>query len=99
MRSDTAEMSSVPSYTLRTQYETLRMAALGEVLPVQARSGLQLFLHRGMWGWARTLAAATSGLNERTLASPRSPTALCERKAVVHLLAQIAMNTHQGRSP
>ena len=31
------------------------MAALGEALPPEVRSGLMLFLRRGMWGWARTL--------------------------------------------
>ena len=35
------------------------MAALGEALPPTARSGLMLFLRRGMWGWAQTLAAAS----------------------------------------
>ena len=43
-----------------TQYETLRRAALGEGLPVEARSGLTLFLRRGMWGWARAIATATA---------------------------------------
>src|SRR5215467_12295714 len=28
------------------------MAGLGEALPPAARSGLMLFLRRGMWGWA-----------------------------------------------
>lgn len=28
-----------------TQYETLRMAALGNALPPEARAGLMLFLH------------------------------------------------------
>jgi hypothetical protein len=38
------------------QYETLRTAALGAGLPLEARSGLALFLRRGMWGWARAVA-------------------------------------------
>lgn len=32
------------------QYEVLRSAALGHVLPPEARSGLLLFLRCGMWG-------------------------------------------------
>ena len=43
---------------LRRSTSLLRMAALGEALPPEARSGLVLFLRRGMWAWARTLAAA-----------------------------------------
>ena len=35
------------------RYETLRTAALGARLPLEARSGLALFLRRGMWGWAQ----------------------------------------------
>jgi len=50
-KSDPAERSTVV-----TQYETLRRAALGEALPVEARCGLMLFLHRGMRGWARAMA-------------------------------------------
>ncbi len=98
MSSGAAETSSVPSSTVRTQYETLRMAALGEALPVQARSALILFLRRGMWGWARTLAAP-SGPNERTHALPCSSTVPCKREAVVRLLAQMAMNTNERRCP
>ena len=97
MRSGTGEMSSVSSSTIRTQYEALRMAALGEALPVQVRSGLIVFLRRGMWGWARTLAAP-SDPKERIHALPLSPTMPCEPEAVVHLLAQMAMNTHERRS-
>jgi hypothetical protein len=33
------------------------MAALGDALPPQARSGLMLFLRRGMWAWGRALIA------------------------------------------
>lgn len=42
--------------TIAAQYEALRVAALGEALPPEARSGLMLFLRRGMWGWALSLA-------------------------------------------
>jgi transposase len=41
---------SILSSAIAAQYEVLRMAALGEALPPMARSGLMLFLRRGMWG-------------------------------------------------
>ena len=47
-----------PAVAIAAQYEVLRMAALGEALPPKARSGLMLFLRRGMWGWAQALTAA-----------------------------------------
>jgi len=36
------------------------MAALGEALPATARSGLMLFLRRGMWSWVQTLVKPRS---------------------------------------
>lgn len=36
--------------TVAARYEMLRLAALGEALPLEARSGLLLFLRQGMWG-------------------------------------------------
>jgi hypothetical protein len=50
---DSAERSIVVN-----QYETLRGAALGGALPPESRSGLMIFLLRGMWGWARRAVAA-----------------------------------------
>ena len=38
------------------QYEALRGAVLGDALPPEARTGLLLFLRRGMSGWARAVA-------------------------------------------
>ena len=83
--------------TVAAQYETLRMAALGEALPPEARSGLMLFLHRGMWAWARTLAAPRAR-EEPTPAPSPSSTAPCERQAVIYVLAAMAMNTHERRA-
>jgi hypothetical protein len=37
------------------RYEILRAAALGTALPPEARSGLTILLHRGMWAWVRTI--------------------------------------------
>ena len=73
------------------------MAALGEALPPTARSGLMLFLRRGMWGWAQALAAARP-VQQPIHASPLTPPAN-KRTAVVHVLATMAMSTHDRRTP
>lgn len=74
------------------------MAGLGEALPPAARSGLMLFLRRGMWGWAQTLVAA-SPVQQRVHASSPTQPARNERTAVVHLLATMAMSTYDRRTP
>ena len=58
-RMNTQRCRRVRSLSIAAQYEVLRMAGLGEALPPTARSGLMLFLRRGMWGWAQALAAAS----------------------------------------
>lgn len=90
------EACSVPSSTASARYETLRMAALGEPLPPEARSGLMLFFSRGLWGWARTLAAPSIH-NEPISAPSSNRTAPCERNAVVHILAALAITTPDRR--
>lgn len=82
-------------------YEMLRAAALGEALPVMARSGLILFLRRGMWGWvqARTAAASCASPAGEPVVSSAAAFSLSGRHgAVVHVLAAIAMSIHHGRS-
>lgn len=74
------------------QYETLRSAMLGEALPPEARSGLIVLLHRGMWGWARTLALATARQEPVPLSARCSNPEPLERRAVIHVLAAMAMN-------
>lgn len=81
---------------LTSQYETLRRAALGEVLLPQARSGLAVFLYRGMWGWARTLPVSTFPVQSpeaQPTSSDYSP-----HTAVVQLLATLAMLPREARS-
>ena len=73
-------------------YEALRMAALGDVLPLEARSGLALFLRRGMWGWARTLAAAGASQPPIRPLSPSSTAAAHECSGVIHVFASMVMN-------
>ncbi len=97
MTSDAAEKRSAHPSNVAAQYEALRMAALGEALPPEARSGLMLFLRRGMWAWARTLTAP-SAREEPTHAPLPSSTAPCERKAVIYVLAAMAMNAHDRRT-
>jgi hypothetical protein len=69
---DASSCSPQPT-SIAAQYETLRMAALGEILPPEARSGLMLFLCRGMWGWARTLATQTVREELTTTPLPAGP--------------------------
>ena len=78
-------------------YEVLRRAALGEALPVEARSGLVLFLRRGMWGWARALAAATTPAQTIRWRSS-TPATADEHRAVIHVFAAMAMNIHERRT-
>ncbi len=74
------------------QYERLRQAALGDALPPEARTGLLLFLRRGMWGWARALTT-------RTALEPSPGLLLSPRKApeneqtVIHILAAMTMKS------
>jgi hypothetical protein len=75
------------------------MAGLGEALQPTARSGLMLFLRRGMWGWAQTLVASGPVQQRPVHASSLTPPARNERTAVVHVLATIAMSTHDRRTP
>lgn len=97
MTPGTAEKSAPPA-TVAAQYETLRMAALGEALPPETRSGLMLFLRRGMWAWSRTLTAA-SAPQKPILAPSSSPTEPCDRRAVIHIFAAMAIKTNDWRAP
>ena len=78
------------------RYETLRAAALGDQLPVEARSGLALFLRRGMWGWARTAAVPrdTAGPTRRSFPSSSQR----EDQTVIHLLASMVVRSRDTRT-
>jgi hypothetical protein len=88
----TKDDSAVRSIVV-TQYETLRRAALGDVLPPEARSGLMLFLRRGMWGWARALAAM-SPLHQPTGSRVSSWKAPEEYRTVIHIFAAMAIRAN-----
>jgi hypothetical protein len=97
MTSGAPENGCAPRSAAAIQYETLRMSALGGALPPEARSGLTFFLRRGMWGWTRWLTAPNA-CKEPTHPPSPSSTAYCERKAIVYVLAAVAMNIHDRRA-
>ena len=83
---------------IAARYERLRSAMLGEALPPDARSGLIVFLRRGMWRWARMLVPEPARL-ELIPSRSSMPAEPIERRAVVGLLAGMAVAIHDRRSP
>ncbi len=81
---------------LTSQYEVLRSAALGAPLPPDARHGLTLFLHRGLWGWARALAVPTRA----SLPPPRSAALAVpdHLRGVIQVFAALALASSHDRS-
>ena len=73
------------------------MAGLGDALPPESRSGLALFLRRGMWGWVRTLAA-TGSRTTPLLAPPMNLAEPGGRSAVAQVLATMVMNIDSRRA-
>ncbi|WP_234836734.1 recombinase family protein [Sinorhizobium meliloti] len=70
----------------------------GAALPLMARSGLMLFLRRGMWGWAQTLTATAITPREQNYPSSIAWPLHRGHSAVVHVLATIAMSINDRRS-
>jgi hypothetical protein len=91
----TSPGSSILSPAIANQYELLRGAALGEV---SARSGLMLFLRRGMWSWVKTLVAPTDPQQDQTHSSLAAISPHGEHATIVHVLATIVMSIHDRRS-
>lgn len=85
------------SPTAEEQYELLRAAMLGAALPPDAPTGLIVLLHCGMWSWARVIDRARQGPIPASSAHPAHLGGPCERRAVVHLLATIAMTMTDRR--
>jgi len=73
------------------------MTTFGDALPPESRSGLALFLRRGMWGWARTLAT-TNRWPTPLLATPLDPTEPRSRSAIVQALAAMVTNLDSRRA-
>ena len=90
---------SILSSVLASEYEVLRAAVLGEALPLMARSGLVLFLRRGMWGWAKVLIAAAASPQETTDRLSSSAPTQGGRSVVIHVLATIATSTNHAGLP
>ena len=86
-----------PPAGLAAQYESLRRGALGEPIPPEARSGLGLFLRRGMWGWAQALAVAAAP-EPPGPATGSSSIAPYPPKTVIQVFAAIALNTYSRRA-
>jgi hypothetical protein len=90
--------SAEPS-SIVTQYETLRRAVLGDALPPEARAGLLLFLRRGMWGWARTVATMPA-VPRPVGVRPAHEQPSEEDRPLIHLLAAMAIRgNHEGALP
>jgi hypothetical protein len=82
------------------QYEMLRAAALGAALPPEARSGLTVLLHRGMWAWMRAILRSPNPHSPAAVLSiARLPIAdeTSERRTIIHLLAAMAMAVSDRR--
>ena len=74
------------------------MATLGEALPLESRSGLALFLRRGMWRWARTLAT-TIPWPVPIPATPSGPMEPRDRSVIIHVFAAMAVEIANRRAP
>jgi hypothetical protein len=94
----TTAAPAAPPTAVVARYESLRSAMLGEALPPDARSGLVVFLRRGMWGWARALSVEPTRL-EPTPSRSSAPAQLNDRRTIVCLLAGMAMAVHNRRAP
>jgi hypothetical protein len=83
--------------SLLARYELLRAAMLGAALPPGSRDGLIVLLHRGMWAWARIIDRVRHEPVPIAMAPPSHLGEPCERRAVVHLLASMAMTITDRR--
>jgi hypothetical protein len=93
----TAEACPARLSVATDQYENLRRAALGDPLQPEARSGLAIFLRRGMWGWAQSLSTMTTRRESMPTAWSDSMMPV-DRGDVIHLLAAMAMNADERRA-
>ena len=96
---DTVNKSVEPPDVI-TQYETLRATALGAALPPESRAGLLLFLRRGMWEWARTVATMSTFEQQPSGPRPSNWKAPEESRRVIHIFAAMAIKAdYQGAAP
>ncbi len=81
---------------LAAKYEALRMAGLGQPLPLEARNGLALLLRQGMWGWARTLGQVAT--QQRPGNCGARATRPRQQNALVQIIAVMAMKANTRRA-
>ena len=96
MTGATASCPVGPASDIVARYERLRSAMLGEALPADARSGLIVFLRRGMWSWARMPAVEPIRSQPASSCFP-APARVIERRAIICLLAGMAMAISERR--
>ena len=87
-------------HILQAQYEMMRAAALGEERAAEARRGLTVLLRRGMWSWTRVI---TQGQTPQGVIAPFAPqpsrsNQFHDRRAVIHVLAALAMTLSDRRT-
>jgi hypothetical protein len=88
-----ATLNSAEPLNAVAQYDTLRRAAVGGALALEARAGLMLFLRRGLWGWARALATITA-FGPPPGTRPANWKAPEEYRTVIHILATMAIKAN-----
>lgn len=81
------------------RYEILRAAALGTAMPIEARSGLTILLHRGTWAWVRAILRAPcqapcAAIPVVGLSIADEPS---EKRTVIYLLAAMVMAAPERR--
>lgn len=95
MKSCAEEKRVAERLEFEVSYENLRQAALGGPLPPEARSGLALFLRRGMWAWAQAVdAASASRQPNRPSSTPGAPT---EHRTLIQVFAAMVLQPANGR--
>lgn len=94
-----AHLHSAMQVNATQRYEILRAAALGTALPPEARSGLTILLHRGMWAWVRAILRAPGQCPSAAVPAVGLPIAdeTSERRTVIHLLAAMVMAVPEWR--
>ena len=79
----------------------MRAAALGTALPPEARSGLTILLHRGMWAWVRAIVRAP-GQRHATSVPPVVDLPIAdktsEQRTIIGLLAAMVMAIPERRT-
>lgn len=94
-----AQLHSAMQCRATERYEILRAAALGTAMPVEARSGLTILLHRGTWAWVRAILRAPCQAPCAAMPVVGLPIADApsEKRTIIHLLAAMVMAAPERR--